>query len=230
MTGARVTAIVPARNEAARIRATVTALQGIVDEVLVVDDASDDDTGAIAREAGARVVRQPRRSGKGAALRRGLAGCDAPVVVFVDGDLGETAAVAGPLLEPVRAGTADMTIAAPGADRPSGFGLVESFARWAIRRLARTQMRRPLSGQRAIRREIVDRFPPADRFGVEVGLTIDAVRAGYRVIEVPYEITHAKTGRDARGFLHRARQGLDVALVAAARASRGPRRGRTGTG
>lgn len=217
-----VVAIVPAHNEQDRIGATVTALRAVasVDDVLVVDDASTDDTAARARAAGASVLRLARNAGKGGALRAGVAATNADVLVFIDADVGATASVAAVLLAPVLAAEADMTIARPPADRPSGFGLVERFARWGIERFGRATMARPLSGQRALRRAVLDRVRIADRFGVEVALTVDALRAGFCVTEVEYAIEHAKTGRDVAGFVHRARQGFDVARVLAARAFR----------
>lgn len=211
-------AIVPAYDEAARIAATVRALRAVpaVGEIIVVDDGSSDGTADIARTEGATVLRQ-RNAGKGAALRAGVLATTADVVAFIDADLGDTAAVAGPLAEPVLLGEADMTIAAPPPSGPSGFGLVEGFARWGIARASGFEGSRPLSGQRALRREIVERFGIAGRFGVEVALTIDAVRAGYRVREVPFPIEHDRTGRNLAGFVHRAKQGLDVAAVLATR-------------
>lgn len=208
----RVAAIVPARNEATRIANTVSALRADarVDDVIVVDDASVDDTARYAANAGARAFRLRERVGKGGALAFGLRHTSARVILFIDGDLGETAAVAGSLLEPILAGTADMAIASPPPTGPSGFGFVESFARLGIRMLTGSTMTRPLSGQRALRREILDRFLIAPRFGVEVGLTVDALRAGFRVVEVVYPIRHARTGRTYRGFRHRARQGVDI--------------------
>ncbi|MGZ4119043.1 MAG: glycosyltransferase family 2 protein [Actinomycetota bacterium] len=217
-----VAAIVPAHNEAARIGATVRALRAIdeIDAILVVDDASTDGTGRIATDVGANVVRLERRTGKGGALRAGLPRTDADVLVFIDGDLGETASIARALLGPVIAGEEDMTIAAPPPDGPSGFGLVESTARAGIKALTGRTFGRPLSGQRALRRSLVERTGIAGHFGVEVALTIDALRAGFRVREIPQTFTHARTGRDPAGFAHRARQGLDIVSVLATRVRR----------
>ena len=214
-----IAALVPARNEADRIQATVASLLSVdgLDEIIVIDDGSIDATAALAAGAGARVIRSTSNRGKGVALRAGLEATMADVVVLIDADLGSTAAVAGRLLAPITAGEADMTIARPPDGAPSGFGLVERLSRWGIQRLCGATMQRPLSGQRAVRRDILDRFGFAPRFGVETALTIDAVRAGFRVIEVPYPIEHAKTGRDMAGFAHRARQGIDVAAVLMAR-------------
>jgi glycosyltransferase involved in cell wall biosynthesis len=210
-----IAAIVPARNESARIGDTVRALRAIdeITETIVVDDASSDSTADRAREAGAQVVRLQTRRGKGGALLAGLERTTAETLVFIDGDLGATAAIARVLLAPVIAGEADMTIAAPAPGRSSGFGLVESLARAGIRAITGKRFARPLSGQRALRREVIARGSLAPRFGVETALTIDAVRAGFRVVELPVEFEHARTERDAAGFRHRAGQGADVAFA-----------------
>ena len=221
-----VAAIVPARDEAARISETVRALSDIADitETIVVDDASTDGTADRARAAGALVIRLPARRGKGGALRAGLERTTAEILVFIDGDLGATAEVARVLLAPIVAGDADMTIAAPSPGKPSGFGVVEGLSRAGIRALTGHRFARPLSGQRALRRDVVARAPIAPRFGVETALTIDALRAGFRVVEIPVEFEHARTERNAAGFGHRARQGRDVALALLSRLR--PRRAR----
>jgi glycosyltransferase involved in cell wall biosynthesis len=218
----KVVAVVPARNESGRVGATVSALSTIpeIGEIVVVDDGSTDSTAEEAKRAGARVVRLGRTRGKGNAIKQGIATagpCD--VYLLVDADLGYSARALAALLEPVLAGKIDVAIAAPPrGEGPSGFGLVETFARWGVRRLAGSVMDRPLSGQRAIRSEVVDAvggFAPG--FGVDAAFTVDALRAGYRVMEVPCEFTHAKTGRDPAGFAHRARQGAEVARALASR-------------
>ncbi len=222
-----VVAVVPARDESARIAATVyTLLQsGRVEEVIVVDDGSTDTTAERAREAGARVLRLPRNRGKGAAVAAGVELASAPVLLLCDADLGTSAGAIIPLLDAVIGGTADMAVAAPPGGGPSGFGMVESFARWGIRLLGGKNLRRPLSGQRALRR---NDFPVGNTpagFGLEVGLGVDALRAGRRVLEIPCSFTHARTGRTLSGFAHRARQGAAVARTLASRA-RSPRRTR----
>src|SRR5207302_5679249 len=69
----------------------------------------------------------------------------------------------------------------------------------------------PLSGQRAVRAEVLRSVDLASGFGLETALNIDAVRAGARVLEVPVVMEHRHTGRGPRGFAHRAAQGADVA-------------------
>lgn len=222
----RIVAVVPAHNESGRVGATVTAIRAIddVSEVVVVDDGSTDGTHDEAKRAGARVLRLGHRSGKGRALAEGIAAAGpSDVFLLIDADLGASAEGLRALLEPVIQDKADVAIAAPPrSGRPSGFGLVEGLARWGVRRLAGSAMDRPLSGQRAVRSEVVAAvggFAPG--FGVDTAFTIDALRAGYRVFEVPLTFTHARTGRDAAGFAHRARQGTDVARALVRRWRRG---------
>jgi glycosyltransferase involved in cell wall biosynthesis len=212
-----VVAVVPAFERADTVGATVRALTQLadVDEVVVVDDGSADGTAATARAAGARVVRLETNVGKGGAVTAGVAASpDADVFLLVDADVGATATAARALLDPVRAGTADMTVGVlPGAGGRGGFGLVRRLSRWGIRRACGFSAEAPLSGQRAVRAGLLRELRPAARFGLEVGLTIDAVRRGARVIEVPVTMEHRHTGRRWSGFAHRGRQGVDV-LVA----------------
>jgi hypothetical protein len=207
-------AIVPAKDRADRIAATVAGARAVegVDGVVVVDDGSSDGTAAIAEGAGATVVRLDRNLGKGGAVAAGIAAApDADVYLLLDADLGDTAALAAPLLAPVLEDRADLTIAVlPGAGRRGGFGSVRRLAAAGIRRATGFEARAPLSGQRAVRGALLRSLEPADRFGLEVGLTIDAVRAGARVVEVEVPMDHLHTGRRLAGFRHRGRQGADI--------------------
>ena len=218
-----VVALVAARNEAGRVGETVRAIRRIpeVDEVVVAVDGSSDGTEAEAAEAGARVLVAPGNLGKGGALEGALRRMPpADVYLFLDGDLGASAERATALLEPVLAGRADLAIAAfPRDARHGGFRLVKRLAAASVRLLTGFRPEEPLSGQRAATRAVVETCRPiSPGFGVEVGMTIDAVRLGFRVVEVPVEMEHAYTGRDLAGFLHRGKQGLDVLRAAVPRA------------
>ena len=250
----RVAVVIPAKNEAERIEATIASARGIpgVDLVVVVDDGSSDATSAVAMGADALVVRHKTNRGKAAAMATGaqmvaiqegaeradggesfseelhaeprspghtgpLPVIDAsdPVpraLLFLDADMGESAAAAQPLVEAVLGEGVDMAIALlppqPGA---GGMGVVVRTARRGIERATGWEATQPLSGTRCITRETWDACQPlAPGWGVETSLTIDALTAGFWVKEVPAELHHRATGNDLRGRLHRAAQLRDV--------------------
>jgi glycosyltransferase involved in cell wall biosynthesis len=211
--------IVAAYNEADRIAATLAALAGAFPgaSLWVADDGSADGTGIASEAAGARVVRSERMIGKGAAVtlaaREALAS-EGSVALLCDGDLGESAARLGPLVEAVREGEADLAVAAFAKRVGGGFGLAVGFAHWAIRRRCGLVLRAPISGQRALRVDTLAQVLPfAYGFGMEIGMTIDAARAGARVEEIDLDLSHRATGRTLSGFLHRGHQLIDFVRV-----------------
>lgn len=212
-----VSVLIPAFNEEEKIYATVQAVQSIpsVQEIIVIDDASKDGTTEQAKAAGAKVITLATNVGKGGALNRGLQEFTGEILVMLDGDLGSTAAEAGKLIEPILAGEADMTIARfPKAKKKGGFGLVKGLAHQGIKAFTGLEMWSPLSGQRAMTRAVVSAIGTfASGYGVEVGLTIDVARRGFRVREVPVNMTHSETGRDIKGFQHRGKQFVHVAKI-----------------
>src|ERR1700730_8612728 len=215
--------IVTARNEADRIGATLSALALAFPgaPVFLADDGSTDATPEIARDRGVRLARSERDIGKGAAAtlaaREALrhvrlqAGADGePVFMLCDGDLGESATQRGALAEAIRRGEADVAVASFARRVGGGVGLAVAFARWAIRRRCGLRASAPISGQRALRaRALEDVLPFARGFGMELGMTIDAVRAGHRVAEIELALSHRATGRSLAGFAHRGRQLVD---------------------
>lgn len=207
----RLAVLIPAYNEADLIGETVNAALAMpgVGEVVVIDDGSGDDTASAASEAGARVIELDENSGKGAALNTGIAEVEADVYLMIDADLGSSAAETYRLLEPITAGHADLSIAVMTAPEghKGGFGFVMKLSRWAIRRLGGMIVTAPLSGQRAFRGELIRDIGGFENgFGVETAMTIDALRKGYRVVEVPLPLTHRVSGRNLAGFRHRGRQ------------------------
>lgn len=218
----RVVALIPARNEADRITQTLQALYALDHLVgcIVVDDASRDATGKRAQEAGALVARLPFHQGKGAALNHAcemlevlkpfgpLDSLDA--VLLIDADLASSAQQAETLIAALQ--EADMAIAGfPPAVGKAGFGMVKSLAHDAILEMGGFEAQSPLSGQRALTIPCLKAVHPfAEGFGVEVTMSIRALWAQMRLVEVPTTMTHRASGRTLRGFIHRGRQLLDV--------------------
>ncbi|HEX2392620.1 MAG TPA: glycosyltransferase [Solirubrobacterales bacterium] len=206
--------VVAAHNEADLIVATVAALRTAFPgaAIWVADDASGDGTAEAAMAAGAQVVSRGRPHGKGAnvsaAAEAALSVRPPPALVLLcDGDLGSSAARLGRLVEAVEAGECDLAVAAFARRVGGGFGIALGFARWAVRRLCGLETAAPISGQRALRVEALRAcLPFAAGFGMEVGMTVDAVRSGYRVGEYELELEHRASGRTLAGFVHRAIQ------------------------
>lgn len=229
----QVSVVIPAHNEEERIPSTLDALfaQGLGDEIIVVDDGSTDSTARVSMLCGARVVSLQSNRGKGYALMAGIGQARGRILLLLDADLADSAARAGDLLAPVLRGELDMTIAVfPRKKIKAGLGLAVNTARCGIRLLTGAELAAPLSGQRALRREVVDSFHGlgwvARGFGFETALTIDALRNGFRVGEVAVDMTHRVTGRDFAGFIHRGRQLCAVTGVLLSRALSGAYRAR----
>jgi glycosyltransferase involved in cell wall biosynthesis len=226
-----VAVVIPAYNEADRIGETVTAALTLpgVDAVVVASDGSTDGTVRAARDAGARVWRIARNQGKAAAM---LAGAEAVAAIdrgdprggprhllFLDADTGATAAAAGPLIEPVASGAADMTTAVFASRvKLGGHGFVVRLSGAGIARATGWRPAQPLNGQRCLTRSAFDAARPLARgFGVETAMTIDLLRQGLRVVEVEVDMAHRATGTGLAAQLHRARQFADVARALASR-------------
>jgi glycosyltransferase involved in cell wall biosynthesis len=227
--GPRIAALIPAHDEATSVGATVRTVATFVNEVFVVDDGSGDGTAAAALEAGASVLRIPRRIGKGGALEGALRRVPkADIWLFADADLGATANGLQVLVECVLAGIADLAIASFPPQSGGGLGTVKTFASRSISLLGHLHVTEPLSGQRAITSACLAAVRPlATGFGVETAMTIDAARAGFNVTEIPVRaLRHRQTHRSLRGFRHRGRQGVDIARAVARRLA--PRRRRPG--
>ncbi len=217
-----VAVIVAARNEADLIAATLAALRTALPRaaVWVADDASTDATRQIALGAGAEVISGARSRGKGAnagaAAWAVLGARPLPeIVLLCDGDLGSSAARLARLVSAIEEGECDLAVGAFSHRVGGGFGLALGFGAWAVRRLTGgLELEAPISGQRAMRAEVLRAtLPFAHGFGMEIGMTIDAVRDGYRLGEYELDLRHRASGRSLGGFLHRARQLGDFVRV-----------------
>ena len=223
----RLAVVIAAYNEGDRIADTVTALKAAFPgaKIFVADDGSRDDTAARAVQAGAEVVSSGKLIGKGGAATLGARAAlltEPELVLLCDGDLAGSAAALGVLLEAVERGEGDLAVARFARKVGGGFGFAVGFARWAINNLVGLEFAAPISGQRAIRADALAQVLPfAPRFGMEIGMTVDATRAGFSVVEVEVDLEHRATGRSWSGFTHRFRQLLDFIAVWFSRRLRG---------
>jgi glucosyl-3-phosphoglycerate synthase len=194
---ARITVCIPARDEVrtigsivGRIRTTLLEDDGLVDEILVIDDGSSDGTGSEAHRQGAVVVRGPG-VGKGEAMR--LARGRADYVVYLDGDVENFSAhfvtgLLGPLLgergeRPQRNDRNDRgprivkgCYARPLGSEPVGGGRVTELVAKPLLSLLFPDLAtvaQPLAGETALRADVLDSIELAGGYGVEIGLLID---------------------------------------------------------
>jgi glycosyltransferase involved in cell wall biosynthesis len=210
--------VVSAYNEADRLGETLDAVRDAFPgaRVMVADDFSTDATPQVVEASGLELVRPDKHLGKGGAntlaLRR--LGEPPPTVVLCDGDLGASARELPRLVEALDRGDGDFAVAAFERRVGGGFGFAVGFSRWAIRRRTGVEPVAPISGQRALRPDVVRAVLPfAPGFGMETAMTIDAVRAGFTLVEVELPLEHRATGRTLGGFIHRFRQLLSFARV-----------------
>lgn len=188
----KVVVIIPVLNEEDAILCVLNDIPDLAQEVIVVDNGSEDDTAARAAAAGARVVHEPRR-GYGQACLAGIAALpqDTEIVVFLDGDYSDRPAEMGRLVEPLRTGAADLVIGSrvlgerePGALLPQArFG--NALATFLMRFLYGVRYT-DLGPFRAIRRDALEAINMVDRdFGWTVEMQVKAARCGLRGVEVP---------------------------------------------
>ncbi|MGE3268479.1 MAG: glycosyltransferase family 2 protein [Chloroflexota bacterium] len=191
----RIAAVIPALNEALSIRQVVTGLQGNsavqLDRIIVVDNGSTDETAAIAREAGATVVSEPRRGYGYACLAGVLAAEGADIVVLLDGDAADDPSDLPRVLGPLLTDQADLVVGSRslGAREPGSMTPHQVFGNW----LAATIMRRLYGVQvtdmgpfRAIRRDELLALQMGEMtYGWSVEMMVKAARVGLRYHEVP---------------------------------------------
>lgn len=208
-----VSIIIPAFNEQFHLPLTLDVLSKhrFWDEIIIVDDGSKDQTANIELPIGVKMIKHTRNYGKGKAIETGIKSSKGDYLLFLDADLGETAYWAERLIEPIANGNADMVIAKFPQTNNGGFGLVKSFAKKGIKRLTGKELSEPLSGQRCIRKDLTNEIIDFNvGFGFEVALTLDMIRAGYKISEVELPFHHRELGRTWRGFYHRGREMIHI--------------------
>jgi glycosyltransferase involved in cell wall biosynthesis len=188
-----VSAVIPCLDEEIAIPKVVTAVlaQG-VNEVIVVDGASRDQTAARAAAAGARVVIEPRH-GYGRAIQAGIAAVrnDAEILVFLDGDGGDPAEFIPALIAPIAAGRVDFVLGSRvhGAHEPGSLApqqIVAAHVGSLLLRIVYGARFSDLSPFRAIRRDALERLGMNDMsYGWNLEMLMRVAAAGLSALEIP---------------------------------------------
>ncbi|WP_228373728.1 glycosyltransferase family 2 protein [Demequina soli] len=226
-----VAALIVAHDQARRIAATVRAALAIpgVDLVLVVDDASTDNTQELARRAGAVVVRHSHLRGRAAAVETGasvIAMRDEPgriprAILLLDPNLGHYAIGAAPLVPAVLEGVCDLAIALTDTQAVAP-GLPSKIARAAVERSTGWSPRQPLGRIRCVTREALEAAMPLARGNsLEPAMTLDVLHAGLAVTEVECDIRHKGPPIEDRTLMGRANRYREVVTAVSARRVRG---------
>ncbi|MGL5314251.1 MAG: glycosyltransferase family 2 protein [Peptostreptococcaceae bacterium] len=214
--------IIPAYNEENKIKDTLESIKNIetISEVIVVDDGSSDKTTEKASQVKSdkiKVFKLDKNRGKGYALNYGLkiAMEKADIIGFLDGDLGSSSNEVKKLITPILNNEADVIIAKfPPAKKKGGLGFVKGLAKQSVLDMTGEELDATLSGQRLFKREVLEQFDEIPfGYGVEVGMTIDILKKGYKIKEVLVNMTHSETGRDLKGFIHRGKQYYHIKKV-----------------
>jgi glucosyl-3-phosphoglycerate synthase len=195
--GRTVSVCIPARDEGSTVGSVVRAVvqpflakaggNGLVDEVIVLNDGSVDDTAEQARGAGARVVDhhdEAGTGGKGQAMAAALEAASGDVIVYLDADVANTTpafvtGMLGPLLVRDDIALVKGFYTRPLHGDPTGGGRVtELVARPVLELLfpELSEVRQPLAGETAGHRWVFEKVGFADGYGVELGLLIDVAR------------------------------------------------------
>lgn len=216
MTDINVSVIIPAFNEEKNIKDTINALKEVnaIKQIIVVNDGSKDKTQEIVEKLDVQLINHDKNHGKGCAINTGAKYVTEDVVALVDGDLGTTAKEIKKLFKPIYLKEADISVAIlPGTKKKGGFGLVKKLALVGLKLNTKEKFRAPLSGQRVMKRDVLEKLLPfSNGFGIELEMTINSLKNGYRIKEIKTNISHNETGRDIRGFIHRGRQFKDILL------------------
>lgn len=214
--------IIPAYNEANKIKDTLENIIEIkeINEIVVVDDGSSDNTVEIAsnvKNDKIKIFKLDKNRGKGYALNYGLKSAmkNADIIGFLDGDLGSSSSEVQKLITPILNDEADVTIAKfPPAKKKGGLGFVKGLAKESVLEITGIELEATLSGQRIFKKEVLEKFDEIPfGYGVEVGMTIDMLKHGYKIKEVLVNMTHSETGRDLKGFIHRGKQYYHIKKV-----------------
>lgn len=239
-----VSVCLPARDEASTVGEIVSVLsrgllgRGAIDEIVVIDDHSSDDTAAVAASAGARVVDAADvladfggGHGKGEVLWKSLFVADGDVIVWCDADISEfgsrfVSGLLGPLLCEPDVSFAKGFYRRPEHEGAGGGRVTELVARPLVSLFfpELAALHQPLSGEYAARRSVLEQLPFFQGYGVDLGLLIDhaATFGTNGLVQVDLDVRHHRNrtldqlGPQSMAILQTVLSRVDPALAPAA--------------
>lgn len=180
-----VSVIIPAFNEDKTVGSVVKTVKSLdyIDEIIVVDDGSYDNTTRVAEDAGATVIGHVKNRGKGAAIKTGFKNSTGDIVVFLDADIENlTSKQVDDIIRPILNGEADITKTK--FKREAG-RVTELTAKPLLNFFfPELKFDQPLSGQFAAKRSFLNSINLEDDYGVDVGIVLDADVRGMKIKEV----------------------------------------------
>ena len=181
----KVSVIIPAYNEEETVAKVIEVVKKVsfVDEIIVVNDGSSDNTEKEATEAGAIVINHETNKGKGEALYTGYQEAECDIIAFIDADIFNlTSAKVEAMIKPILDGKTDITKTK--FSRASG-RVTELTAKPLLNFFfPEISFEQPLSGQFAARKEVLKKINFEKDYGVDVGIVIDADVLGISITEV----------------------------------------------
>ena len=180
-----VSIIIPAFNEDKTVSNVIKAVKSLnyIDEIIVVDDGSQDNTAQVAENAGAKVIQHLKNRGKGSAIKTGFNKSIGDIIVFLDADIQNlTSKQVDNIIKPIINGEADLTKTK--FKREAG-RVTELTAKPLLKFFfPEIKFDQPLSGQFAVKRSFLNRIKLEDDYGVDVGIVLDADVRGMKIKEV----------------------------------------------
>ena len=209
-----VSVIIPAFNESSCILQTLEGLKAIesINEIIVVDDGSTDSTYQLLKPLKDIILlRIKHNKGKGHAVKYALNHATNHMIALLDADLCESASEVNKLIKHIRLAENAIIIGRlPAPKKKGGFGIVKSVSARGFHALTAKRVDSLLSGQRILPKDFLRSIDLPDGFGLEFKITLEGVRRGFEIIEVPVNMHHRESGRDIKGFIHRGKQCLDI--------------------
>lgn len=209
-----VSVIIPAFNESSCILRTLEGLKAIesINEIIVVDDGSTDSTYQLLKPLkDIMLLHTKHNKGKGCAVKYALKHATNDLVALLDADLCESASEVNKLIKHIKPAENVIIIGRlPAPKKKGGFGIVKRVSARGFHMLTAKRVDSLLSGQRILPKDFLRSIDLPEGFGLEFKITLEGVRRGFEIIEVPVNMHHRESGRDIKGFIHRGKQCLDI--------------------